>query len=94
MEASMADTLKIQPNAYAAAYFAVGVEPFDTAALRYQSAIDAAAPLIVAAELERLAEGLHTSCHIDDLLGTAEAAARNGVRNELLARASELRGEG
>jgi len=50
-------------------------------------------PLLVATELERIAETLHTSCSVDDLLGTAEAAARNGVRNELLSRASELRGE-
>lgn len=56
-------------------------------------ALAAAAPLIVAAELDRIAETLHTSCRIDDLIGTATAAARNGVRNELVARASELRGE-
>jgi hypothetical protein len=49
--------------------------------------------IVVAAELERLAEGLRTSCAMDDLIATAEAGARNGVRNELLARAAELRSE-
>jgi len=58
-----------------------------------EAAITAAAPYILAAELERIAEGLRTSCRVDDPIGTAAAAARNGVRNELLARASELRGE-
>lgn len=56
-----------------------------------REALAVAAPLVVAAELERIAETLRTSCRVDDLMATIEAGARNGVRNELLARAAELR---
>lgn len=80
----------IPDEAYVAGCDVVAVETGTAAGLRYQNAIDAAAPLIVAAELERQAawfrleaEGTDGGYH-DGMYGAAIALQR---------RAAQLRGE-
>lgn len=55
----------------------------ETAALRAE----------IADRIERYANNLVVSARMDDLIGTAEAAARNPIKSDLLELAASLRGE-
>lgn len=52
--------VEVPPEAYQAAVRRVGLLGHEVAANRYRDAVDAAAPLIVAAYLEKFADGLNS----------------------------------